>query len=94
MEYKSVLVSYLGRNKVFKIPTAEPSDVAFLSTAFKTEFNFQSNVRLKITFERFDQEWEDFVEVEKNCVLQHKEKLKAVVTSTLATSTEGSEEVC
>ncbi len=84
---KMVLVSYLDRNKVFKIPRSEVQDnLAFLEKQFKAEFKFDSNVHLEVTFEKFDQELGCHVEVKKDYVLHDKEKLKAVVTSRLATS--------
>lgn len=81
---KSVLVSYLGRNKVFILPASSSDDLACLKKKFLKEFKFQSNVHLEATFERYDKDWDDYVELEKGCTLRDKEKVKAVVTSTLA----------
>ena len=94
MVEKLVLISYLGRNKLFKIKPEEGiSDLNVLERDFKKEFKFHSNVRLQVTFERFDRDWDEYVELDTQCILGPKEKLKAVVTSTLATPAETSEEV-
>ena len=49
---KSVLVTYLERNKVLKIADSnDSSDVKRLEEEFRKEFKFDSNVRLIITFQ-------------------------------------------
>lgn len=74
---KSILVSYLERNKVFKIPQVDEAgeDLVCLKELFKKEFDIRPSLDMKISFQRYDQEWEEFVELEKNCFLFHKEKL-------------------
>ena len=62
----------------------------FLEKHFRREFKFQANVNLDITFQRFDKDWDEYIEVGIGCKLEHKAKLKAVVTP-LLTSTEVSE---
>ena len=85
---KSVLVTYLERNKVLKIPYSNDSpDVKRLEKEFRKEFKFDSNVRLIITFQRFDRDWEEFVDLDDECTLLDKDKLKAVVSPILATPT-------
>jgi hypothetical protein len=85
---KSVLVTYLERNKVLKIADSnDSSDVKRLEGEFRKEFKFDSNVRLIITFQRYDRDWEEFVDLDDECTLLNKDKLKAVVTPLLATPT-------
>ena len=51
---KSVLVSYLDRNKVIRIPHGKPSgldDLQFFESELKTWFSFQKNVRLCVMFQ-------------------------------------------
>lgn len=85
---KSVLVTYLERNKVLKIADSnDSSDVKRLEEEFRKEFKFDSNVRLIITFQRYDRDWEEFVDLDDECTLLNKDKLKAVVTPLLATPT-------
>ena len=92
---KSVLVTYLERNKVLKIPESnESGELKFLTEEFRKQFKFASNVSLVITFQRYDNDWGEYVELDDECTLLHKDKLKAVVTPVLTTpsgSTELSE---
>ena len=86
MDTKSVLVTYLERHKVLKVPNStESSDMKFLQDEFKKEFKFDSNVRLDITFQRFDSDWGEYVDLDEDSTLVHKDKLKAVVTPLLTT---------
>ena len=43
-------------------------------------FNFSSNIVLQ----KFDEEWDAFVDFENDAVIAHKEKLKVVVTPLLS----------
>ena len=55
VRFKSVLVSYLERIKVFKIPSAKTdNDVPYLSGEFKKEFSLECS---EVTFQIFDDEW-------------------------------------
>ncbi len=67
-EAKSVLVSHLQRNKVLKVPaTNERGDLKFLEEVFRKEFQFDSNVSLVITFQHFDRDWEQYVDLDDQC---------------------------
>ena len=95
MAMKSVLVAYSERNKVFRIPKSiEFPDVIYLEKEFKKEFKFQPNINLEISFQRFEKDWDEFVEVDKDCTMNDKEKLKAVVTPLLVTDVSSQSEVC
>lgn len=81
---KSVLVSFLERNKVIKCPAdSEEGDVSFLKREFRKQFSFEKHVAIDVTFQRFDSEWEEYVDLDDETV-SNKEKLKVVVTSKLA----------
>ena len=58
----------------------------FLEEEFKRHFKFQSNVNLDISFQRYDPEWEEYVDLEPGSTICHKEKLKAVVTPILVSA--------
>ena len=92
-EAKSVMVSQ--RNKVLKVPaTNERGDLNFLEEVFRKEFQFDTNVSLVITFQRFDRDWEEYEDLDDQSVLLHKDKLRTVVTpllTTPCTETEASE---
>lgn len=76
---KSVsLVTYLERNKI-KIPVSSKKSFA------RKFFKFESNVNLLITFQCFDGEWDEYVDLDEDCALAHKDKLKAVVSPMLTT---------
>ena len=83
---KSVLISYLERNKKVTIPSSKPpsmTDVAYLESVFKPLFSFESNVRLCITFQRYDSDWDEFVDLEVDDSVDDKDKLKAIVSPLL-----------
>ena len=85
---KEVLVSYLERNKVVSIPVSESADeLSYLKKEFNNIFSFGSNVNLLVTFQKFDKDWGEYIDLETPAVLSDKDKLKAVVTPLLVDST-------
>ena len=89
-----MLVSYLDRNKVIRIPTTSDSDeLVYLKKEFKKMFSFGENVNLEVTFQKFDSEWDEYVDLESQAVLCHKDKLKAVITPLLEDNTPASTRV-
>ena len=76
-----MLISYMERNKVFKIPLNDSvkPDVRFLEEEFRQEFQMGSHVC--ITFQKYDLEWEEYVDIEDFDVVKNKEKLKVVVNN-------------
>ena len=44
-----------------------------------------SNVHVEVVFQKFDPEWQEYVDLEKNTVLDQKEKLKMVITPIIVT---------
>ena len=84
MEKKCVLVSYGERNKVISIPESKRgNDLNYLSQEFKKMFSFGDNVNLLLTFQKFDNDWCEYLDLEENCSLSNKDKIKAVVTPIL-----------
>ena len=78
---KSVLVTYLERNKVFHLITSDGEpDLKVLEETFRREFRFESNVALDITFQRLDADWGEHIDLDIGSKLNHKDKLKAIVT--------------
>ena len=75
------LVSYLERNKKISIPEHKSEgDVEYLRREFLINFFSEKNVKLHITFQHFDPEWEEYVDLDEDAVVPHKKKLKAIVT--------------
>ena len=84
---RQVLVSYLERNKKITIPEfSGDSDIKYLRKEFRANFDYGKNVRLQITFQRYDPEWEEFVDLDEDGEVHHKDKLKAVVSPILSDS--------
>ncbi len=81
---KVVLVSYLERNKIIRIPHhSRSNELIYLTKEFKKMFLFGENVNLQVTFQKFDVEWEAYIDLESPVILFHRDKLKAVVTPLL-----------
>ena len=86
---KTVLVSYLDNNKRIVLPS-EKSECD-LRDQYLTQFKFERNVPLNVTFQRFDVEWNEYVDLDDTEEIRHKDKLKAVVTPLISSNTcEGS----
>ena len=64
---RKVLLSHLDRNKPVALPPApEGGDICFLTKKFLESFDYAKNVRLTITFQRFDSEWKEYVDLDKD----------------------------
>ena len=85
---RTVLISYLDRNKAFTIPdNKKVYDVEYLRGEFIKAFSFHSqNVNIEITFQKYDTEWDAYVDLEDDSSVDHKDKLKAVVMPVLRES--------
>ena len=80
------MLSYLDRNKLVKIPeNFQGNELAYLEEEFRKNFSYQGNVSICISFHKFDTEWDDFIEVERDTAINNKDKLKVIVTSQLVT---------
>ena len=69
---------------MWRFDSAE-SDLKFLTEEFRREFKFDSNIDLVVTFQRFDSEWGEYIDLEADCSVCHKDKLKVIVTPLLVT---------
>ena len=77
-----VIYSYLPfhRNKPVVLPEKTGEDIEFLKRKFLECFNYTHNVRIAVTFQRFDAEWEEYIDLEDDTD-------KDVVVSPLLTDT-------
>ena len=89
----SVLVSFspithIESNKVIIIPEfhREATDLAFLRKECRNSSSFGTNVSLSVTFQKFSAEWDCFVDLDDDCCLEHKDKLKLIITPQLKDS--------
>ena len=81
---KRVLLSYLERNKIVNIPERkEENDVQYMKNEFLNIFNLIDDVTVDVSFQKFDNEWGAFIDLEDGDELNNKDKVKAVVTRTL-----------
>ena len=90
---KIVLVQYLSSNKKIRIPRfKDVTDLEYIDREFRRVFNpgavKGSSVSLVISFQRYDTDWQEYVDIEKDDEVSHKEKLRAVVLPHLQTPTE------
>lgn len=84
MATKNVLVSYLERNKKFTLPVEkELSDIEYLRKEFLKAFAFNERCLNLVTFQVFESEWDEFVEIEEDAVIADKAKVKDVVMPVL-----------
>jgi len=86
MSDRAVLLSYGERNKVVKIPPGV-NDLTFLRNVVEKTFlkAEESHGGVKVYFQKYNTEWEEWVDVDENFVAETKDKLKVVVTSTFVT---------
>lgn len=70
MSSKTILLSYLERNRVVKVPHTSSSDVHYLETEFRRLFQFGSNDHVIITFHRYDDEWQEYIDFEEDAVMK------------------------
>ena len=83
---KTVMLSYLERNKIVKVPeTCEGNELEYLEEKFRNIFSYQGNVSICVSFHKFDADWDDYVEVEKGTTIEDKDKLKVIVTPQIIT---------
>ncbi len=85
---KTVLLSYNEKNKKVVIPAHSPkSDLEFLQSFFLTTFKFEwnSNVNLDVTFQKYDADFAEFVDLDDSDSVEHMDKLKVVVMPILDT---------
>ena len=89
---KTVLVSYNGSSKVFRLTREEGDEFDSLKRQCRTMFKFGANVELQIVFQKYDPDWDHLVDVdEDSCFLEDKDKLHMVVQPILIDKESGSE---
>ena len=84
-----VLLSYGERNKVVKIPPGV-DDLSFLRNVVEKMFLKveETHGGVKVYFQKYDSEWEEWVDVNEDFVAETKDNLKVVVTNTVVTDIE------
>lgn len=99
---KTVLVSYLESHKLIVIPAdrRETSDLHYLQRCCLERFNFSvgSNVRIIVTLQKYDSDWDSYIDLDENYVADNRDKLKLIVSPALtdaasSTTTSAMEEV-
>ncbi len=73
---KKILVACAGRAKVL---TINEDGISNLAREFYAAFGV-SEAESLVTFQRYCPDFEDFIDIEGDCELYHKEKLNAVLT--------------
>lgn len=90
---KKVLITYSERVKEMIIPPNSGNEIEFLADRFFVEFGVRKSL-CSVTFQRFEKEWNCFVEVNSGSGVIDREKLKAVVeVSYRLTPPEGEKQV-
>ena len=86
MSTKTVLLSHSERNKIIKIPQdKEMSNIKYLENDFHKCFSYEGNVFIAVSFHKFSLEWDDYIEPDRDELVNDKDKLKVVVTPRLIT---------
>ena len=80
---KKVLVSYLERKKTFELADTVENDVEFLTSEVMKSFSLDNNATIEITLQKYDDDWDTYLDVEENYVAQHKDHFEVVVTPIL-----------
>lgn len=89
---KTVLVSYNGSSKVFKLVAGE-DELGSLKRQCRTMFKFGANVNLHMFFQKYDPDWDHFVDVDEECFfIEEKDKLQMVIQPILVDRESGSED--
>lgn len=83
---RRVLLSHLDRNKPVILPGEPEGDICFLTTKFLESFNYAKIVKLTVTFQRFDSEWKEYIDLDQDETINDKDKLKVVVCPSLSDS--------
>ena len=85
MAVRTVLVCYLEHKKVIRLPPQSAvQDLTYLSNEFLKAFSFDSNVNLKVTFQRYNEDWGEDVDLDESDEIFDKDKLKVIVTPLLS----------
>ena len=79
---KVVLLCYQERKKKIAIAAeTAPNELEYVKGEFLKSFSLLKSVKThQITLQRFDPEWDEYVDVDEGEVLQNKDKLKVLVS--------------
>ena len=70
---KCVSISYLEQNKIVNIPERkEENDVQYMKREFLNIFNLIDDVTVDVSFQKFDMEWDAFIDLEDGYELNDK----------------------
>ena len=66
MASRSILLCYLENKKALKLPPKSGiQDLSYLNNEFLKNFSFESNVKLRVTFQRYDEMWGEYMSLMK-----------------------------
>jgi hypothetical protein len=69
-----------------KLPqNIQSSEIQYLEKEFRKQFHFGSNVHVTVVFQRYDSDWNEYIDLDEEAVLNEKDKLKVVVSPTITT---------
>ena len=82
MASHSVLLCYLENKKALKLPPKSGiQDLSYLNNEFLNNFSFESNVKLRVTFQRYDEMcMGEYVDLDESDEIFDKDKLKVVAS--------------
>ena len=73
-----VLASYLGRNQIFNVTEDDKkSQMRDLMQHISSYFEISSTT--KFILQRYDKEWDTYIDLDENDVLEDRDKLKVMV---------------
>ena len=72
-----------SETRSYKFPKKKKEKEIDCLSEFKKVFAFGSNVNILLTFQKVDQDWSEYVDLDEDSVLCHKDKIKVVVTHVL-----------
>ena len=71
---------------MFTIPDGkDETDVQYLESQFRRAFSYHGNVSVSVSFQKFDADWNEYVELDENSRIANRDKLKVVVSPRLVT---------
>ena len=85
---RCVLLCYGGPKKIVNIPEDKDiDDISYLDAEFRKHFDYESNVSITVSFQKWSPAWGEHVELDKGAIVEDKDKLNVVVTPRLVTPT-------
>ena len=90
---REILLSFHDRKKIAMPKQSEmnESDVDYLTAAFKELFSYISpSSSMTINLQCYDQEWDEYIDIDADAVLINRDRVKVVACDTAATTSYGS----